>query len=385
MLKSTASTEWVNRHIRDQKLRTSLHSSLSDSLLDRNETISFLRSAQDGRQVSKQEFQDFKASTKQSNRFWTDSLEYVRNLANKVIHGDVANQTYQGRSLGDLNAGSSALHLRKLIDKWFYGGDRPVATSSDGFYAYSYKYAKGSLFQDIDREDIVQGDVGNCYFLASLATVADTSPSTIENMFIDNGDGTFTVRFYKSKGVPDYVTVDRYLPVSPGGTFAYQGALSKHNNPDNELWVALAEKVYAQLNESNWIRQDGTNSYQGIAFGTAQKALKHITGEPVSGRSTNMSFESFKQLVDQGYGITFSSQDFYDQLDASVVADHIYSFVEFDEATNTIRLFNPWGVNPDDERGFRDPGDRNRFKPAYLDLSWDDLLQNFSWIDYVKL
>jgi hypothetical protein len=38
--------------------------------------------------------------------------------------------------------------------------------------------------------------VGDCYFIAALGALADSSAAAIENMFIDNGDGTWTVRFY---------------------------------------------------------------------------------------------------------------------------------------------------------------------------------------------
>jgi hypothetical protein len=43
--------------------------------------------------------------------------------------------------------------------------------------------------------------------------------------------------------------------------------------------VALAEKAYAQINESGWSGQDGTNSYQGIEIGHTSVALKHVTAK----------------------------------------------------------------------------------------------------------
>ena len=87
-------------------------------------------------------------------------------------------------------------------------------------------------------------------------------------------------------GVTRYVTVNRYLPVTAGGQSAYAafgftmtatGAVRNHfQNSSNELWVALAEKAYAQLNESGVIDQDGTNTYEGIAGGQTGKAFGHI-------------------------------------------------------------------------------------------------------------
>ena len=71
--------------------------------------------------------------------------------------------------------------------------------------------------------------------MAALAEIAYRSPATITSMFIVNGDGTYTVRFYNN-GKADYVTVDSQLP-------------SGYASIANELWVGLAEKAWAQFYE----------------------------------------------------------------------------------------------------------------------------------------
>ncbi len=96
-----------------------------------------------------------------------------------------------------------------LVNKWFLGLDRPIDDQA-------YQYVSGSLYQNgVAATDVAQGDTGDCYLMASLAAIAKTSPATIQNMIHDNGDGTFTVRFYNK--VADYVTVDRYFPVFSNG------------------------------------------------------------------------------------------------------------------------------------------------------------------------
>ena len=76
---------------------------------------------------------------------------------------------------------------------------------------FAYAEAAGSLFCFGPSEtDVDQGSVGDCYFLASLGSVADRDPGRIEDIFTDNGDGTFTVRFFRD-GNAEYVTVDRFL------------------------------------------------------------------------------------------------------------------------------------------------------------------------------
>ena len=77
---------------------------------------------------------------------------------------------------------------------------------------YAYRYFAGSLFVGNPAyTDSAQGYLGDCYFIASLDTIAKSSPTAIQNMFVDNGDNTWTVRYY-CNGAADYVTVDRYLP-----------------------------------------------------------------------------------------------------------------------------------------------------------------------------
>ena len=62
------------------------------------------------------------------------------------------------------------------------------------------------------------------------------------------------------------------------GNFVFGDFGASASDKNNELWTALAEKAYAQLNESGGIGQDGTNSYQGIVSGSVGTAIKQITG-----------------------------------------------------------------------------------------------------------
>src|SRR5204863_2649239 len=148
--------------------------------------------------------------------------------------------------------GSAASKLDKLVAKWFLGADHPDASYPG--QTVTYTTAAGTLFgaNGPQYSDVHQGAVGDCYFVATLGEIALRSPSAIQNMFIVNGDGTYTVRFFQN-GAAHFVTVDNQLPTYYGGWLLYANMGSFYNDAGNVLWVALAEKAYVQMNEAGWL------------------------------------------------------------------------------------------------------------------------------------
>lgn len=63
--------------------------------------------------------------------------------------------------------------------------------------------------------DIDQGDLGNCYFLGGIASVAEVE-DRIKNVFINektNNAGIYGFNVY-IRGIPTIVTVDEQVPVT---------------------------------------------------------------------------------------------------------------------------------------------------------------------------
>jgi hypothetical protein len=264
----------------------------------------------------------------------------VKVLSNKIANSDAAN-TRSG--FGNLSAGSSDTQMENLIGKWFLGNDRPDLTSS----SYTYRSVSGSLFQSgISANDIDQNALGDCYYLATLSSIAQEKPDYIQNMFTDNGDSTFTVRFYNS-GVADYVTVDRYLATNSSGYAVYAGwggGLS--TSTSNELWVALAEKAYAQLAESGWSRTySGTqnNSYAAIEGGWMDTVIRQVTGLSATSQSvTNMTQTQLINLVNSNQILTAG---FVYGAGYGVVNGHAYTITSYNSTNGTFHLRNPWGTS----------------------------------------
>jgi acetoacetate decarboxylase len=348
--------DWFDLNIQDLGLRSTARVAASDSVINRNEMISILQNAEDGSVIDSTELTNLRNLLSSNTRPFSIP-QYVQNLTNKVVNSEIANQTYLGNPLGNLSANSSATQMENLIKKWFLGLDRPSTP-------YTYQYASGSLFQNgVSYQDINQGGVGDCYYLASLAATAFRSPSTIQNMFVDNGDNTYTVRFYKN-GVADYVTVDRYLPTTAWGSLAYAKTVN------SELWVALAEKAYAQVNQSAWIQQDGTNSYFGIDGGLGYYAMRHVTGRNTSQvyqPSGIVDTNAIKTAFNAGKMITIGSKEF--GVASNLVSQHEYVLVGYNSSTQKFTLYNPHGVN-------------STSNLAHVDLTASEISQNFDYWAY---
>ena len=326
-------TGWFATHVTDAALSSLGTTLYADSVLDRNDMIALLTNAGDNGSVDAIEFNDLKAIVSNTTLFGT--FDYVWKLSTYVVNGSAANAKYQGQSLGNLAAGSSSTQLTNLVNKWFLGLDRPTASGT-------YRQFAGQLFVNgVAYTDINQGQVGDCYLMESLAETALRSPSTITNMFVVNGDGTYTVKFF-NYGQAEYVTVDSYLPTNGSGNAIYAGMGKNYTNSGNELWTMLAEKAYVQANQFGWIRPglpgNGQNAYSGIDGGYIYAAAGHITGQSTiafTSTSSASNFTTFVNAWNAGKIIGFASKS--TPASSSVVGGHAYAVIGYNSTIKRSR------------------------------------------------
>ena len=341
--------QWTNALIDDSSVNNAMLNSIKlDNEFSREDVIGVLKSAGDYGSVTGTEFTDLQ-------QFWLMSNSTMRadiaGLSKKVVFGDAANDHYTGYDsivddLGNLESGTSTQNLNLLIGKHMLGTDRPM------IHTGTYTQAGGTLEVDgYSAGDIDQGATGSCYFLSALAGTADKKVSIIEDMFTDNGDGTYSVRFY-TNGQADYVTVDSMMATKADGTYLHadtgvDDAIDAVVADHNELWVALAEKAYAQLNESGRLNQEeDTNRYgiagdEGISWGFTTDAITHITGlnsswgnASASGIGvTNVSSEELQTLVNS------------DRVVCAGWGGHARTIMSYDEVTGEYEIRNPYDKN----------------------------------------
>lgn len=215
--------------------------------------------------------------------------------------------------------------------------------------ASAYSPVSGTLFGSNGPvfTDVHQGQMGDCWLLSSLAEVAARDPADIKNMFtslgttVENGATVqlYSVRFFNSNGVAEHVTVDTELP--SGGTYYDQVT-------DGVLWVALAEKAYAEATGASYVTSSntGSDSYNALNGGDPSWALQAITGLSANDYSVNPS-DIATAWKDGEFIVLGSSPNAGDNL---VVGDsegtHAYAVVGYNPSSSTpFELSNPWGMS----------------------------------------
>jgi hypothetical protein len=207
-----------------------------------------------------------------------------------------------------------------------------------------YSWVNGQLFVGgVSKDDVVQGQVGNCYMMAGFAAVAAQSPDVIQKAIKDNKDGTFTVRFYQTSfggpAKPVDVTIDGQLPTQWGGLRYSKG------KDRNELWVPLLEKAFAQ-----W-----KGGYDAIGHGgSAGNVITALTGRPNSydylspSSNGDAIFTKIKTALASGKAAaagTHGDEDKALYTGTGIYADHAYTITGVSESGGQkfVHLRNPWG------------------------------------------
>ncbi len=221
--------------------------------------------------------------------------------------------------------------------------DHPAADTA-------YSPVSGSLFGATGPSylDVHQGAVGDCWLMTSLAEVATRNPSDIQNMFTDLGSTTengsvvelYKVRFFDSAGTPEYITADTELP-SGGGYY--------DRVTNSVLWVALAEKAYAEANGAGVVTTQhvGSDSYAALNGGDPSWALQAITGKPASMFPINPANIAAAAWNAGQLNVLCSSPNAGDNL---IVGDsngtHAYAVISYNASSSTpFELYNPWGLS----------------------------------------
>lgn len=161
------------------------------------------------------------------------------------------------------------------------------------FQSFSWKraseiYNPVYVFEDgVEPNDINQGQLGDCYLLAALSSLAEFE-DRVKALFVTkeiNAAGIYMVKMVIN-GNEQPIIVDDFLPVKPNGSPAFATCR------DGEIWVSILEKAWAKLH-GTYARTEG---------GLPCFAASHIMGVP----SESFSHEAIE-----------SNEDFFDMLQSA--------------------------------------------------------------------
>lgn len=223
-----------------------------------------------------------------------------------------------------------------------YGGERP---------------ATGVTLTDISADEIAQGQIGDCWFLAALGGVANDDPDFIRNHMVQNPDGTWTVTMYDD-GEPVKITVEPTVP---------EGSVSEPGTRDPN-WASIYEKAAAEYYGGEYADLEGGKSID---------AYEAITGKEADSHGEASISEIEDLLADGPVALSTEDDDSYwwweDEVDDNrIVPNHAYIVEGVTENANgekVIQIRNPWGPSGGNLDG--------QFKDGYLEITEEQYRENF--------
>jgi len=198
----------------------------------------------------------------------------------------------------------------------------------------------------VEEGDVVQGALGDCWFVSALSVIATSGTDFIADCFLEKNieAGFYRIKFFKD-GVWKIVEIDDRLPCGMSG----KPLFGKCKSPD-EFWVPLIEKAYAKLH----------GGYQELEGGSISDGLRDLTGEAVQtfhledanspfANDDHLLWKTLVRNIKESFlmGCAFSSPvaKAEEATPQGLLLNHAYGIIDCQEVKGhkLVRVRNPWG------------------------------------------
>lgn len=247
---------------------------------------------------------------------------------------------------------------------------------------------------DTNAHDIYQGQLGDCYFDATLAAITHQHKDRIHEMFeyIDVTSGVFRTRWFVA-GRWETVSVNAQIPVDPNSNVPY----FLWTSSELALWPSILEKSFAKI----------VGSYKGIEGGLPAQALQQLLGVPVENlydlnagkqdltmhwqrshiygaNSQEEVWNKIKQALDNNFPAVLGSQGVAEVGYHGISGGHAYTLYGYSDDYNghgkSVRLRNPWGVNQ-----YNGVITGQNHKIGDFWCTWEEFRRNFVMISFAEM
>ncbi|KAF8716548.1 Cysteine proteinase, partial [Rhizoctonia solani] len=308
------------------------------------------------------QLQGYKQPTERAGLLCTDELELATERCRTKVEAIAKRCRERNRRFRDIE-----FDLEEDRERCLHGLDTP----EDGGHkpADVMRFFKPAFFIDgANCSDIMQGRLGDCWFLSALAIVS-TVGELIDKICVarDEKVGVYGFIFFRDSTWVDviiddllYTSLPKYDQLSSPERNLYHFDRDKYNSAarkggkglyfakggtENETWVPLIEKAYAKLH----------GDYASLDGGYASEAIEDLTGGVSSIFHTHdildedrfWEEELLRVNQDRLFGCFIYNTD--DSGESELVnglfAGHAYSVISALEVNGKrfLRLRNPWG------------------------------------------
>lgn len=192
--------------------------------------------------------------------------------------------------------------------------------------------------EGIKPRGINQGALGDCWFLAATAAIAE-NPERIQRIFTNKeypSNGVFELNLYQ-RGKPVKEIIDDRLPIN-----SYGMPVNSQKSPLGAWWVPILEKAFAKMHV-NYANLDG---------GYPDTALRELTGMPTKSYNVlDQSNEEFFKIVSHADAKNWIMVGACMKEEYGLVGFHAYTLLgvvdlktDGESVQRLIKLRNPWGV-----------------------------------------